>query len=153
MISDPEALTIGAVARLALVPLDTVRYYERRGLLPEPPRTTSGYRQYPASTVRRITFIRRAQTLGFTLEEIADLLALQDRPAGGCRAVEQQAEAAVARIDAKLGELSRMRDALTSLVTGCRDNHRSGECPMLDALEGRPSDPMHGEEHADVAAR
>jgi Hg(II)-responsive transcriptional regulator len=153
MIPQPEALTIGAVARLALVPLDTVRYYERRGLLPEPPRTTSGYRQYPASTVRRITFIRRAQALGFTLEEIADLLALQDRPEGGCRAVERQAQSAVARIDAKLGELNRMRGALTRLVTGCRDNHRSDECPMLEALDALPDDPMHGQEHADVAAR
>ena len=134
------ALTIGAVARRARVPLDTVRYYERRGLLPAPPRSASGYRQYPADAVRRVTFIKRAQALGFTLEEIAELLALRLTPNGGCDAVERQAQAAMVRIDAKLAELTQMRGALARLATTCRSNHPPDECPMLTALDEVPAD-------------
>ena len=134
------ALTIGAVARRAHVPLDTVRYYERRGLLPSPPRSASGYRQYPAEAVRRVTFIKRAQALGFTLEEIAGLLALRLTPKGGCEAVERQAQTAISRIDAKLAELTRMRGALARLATTCRSNHPPDECPMLAALDELPDE-------------
>ena len=73
-------LTISVVARRAQVPLDTIRYYERRGLLPVPPRSSGGYRQFSPDAVRRVTFIKRAQALGFTLEEIAELLAFQPSP-------------------------------------------------------------------------
>jgi DNA-binding transcriptional MerR regulator len=128
-------LTISAVARRARVPLDTVRYYERRGLLPSPPRSAGGYRQYPADTVRRVTFIKRAQALGFRLDEIAGLLALKITAERGCAAVEHQAEAAMSRIDAKLAELNQMRDALGRLVAACRSNHPRDECPMLTALD------------------
>jgi MerR family transcriptional regulator, copper efflux regulator len=134
------ALTIGTVAQRARVPLDTVRYYERRGLLPVPPRSASGYRQYPADAVRRVMFIKRAQALGFTLEEIAGLLALRHTPSGGCEAVERQAQAAMVRIDAKLSELTQMRGALARLATTCRSNHPPYECPMLAALDELPAE-------------
>ncbi|MFZ5625232.1 MAG: heavy metal-responsive transcriptional regulator [Gemmatimonadota bacterium] len=163
---EPPALTIGAVARRARVPLDTVRYYERRGLLPPPPRTAAGYRQYPAATVRRVAFIKRAQALGFTLEEIAELLALRTTAAGRCDAVEREAEAAIARIDTKLAELARMRGALVRLATACRGPHLPDECPMLAALDtpaldtsatSAPETPPAGtppaEDHAAPAAR
>lgn len=128
-------LTISAVAQRARVPLDTIRYYERRGLLPAPPRSAGGYRQYPADAVRRVTFIKRAQALGFTLEEIAELLALRIIPGGICDAVERRAQAAMVRIDAKLDELTRMREAISRLATACRSDHPADECPMLAALD------------------
>jgi len=148
MIAETTALTTGAVAQRAGVPLDTVRYYERRGLLRKPPRTAAGYRLYPGDTVRRVTFIKRAQALGFTLEEIAELLALRISSEDGCRAVERQARAVIGRIDAKVAELSRMRSALGRLATACHGDHLPDECPMLAALD---SQPLNG--HADDAAR
>jgi MerR family copper efflux transcriptional regulator len=138
MTSETQTLTIGAVALQARVPLDTVRYYERRGLLPPPPRTPAGYRQYPIDTVRRVSFIKRAQALGFTLEEIADLLALRSTADGGCDAVEREAQAAIARIDGKLAELGRMRSALARLAATCRTAHLPAECPLLAALDASP---------------
>jgi MerR family copper efflux transcriptional regulator len=128
-------LTIGAVARRARVPLDTIRYYERRGLLPPPPRSAGGYRQYSTEAVRRVTFIKRAQALGFTLEEIAELLALRVLPGGTCEAVDRRARAAMDRIETKINELTRMRDAIARLVTACRSAHPPDECPMLTALD------------------
>ncbi len=130
-----QPLTIGAVARAARVPLDTVRYYERRGLLPAPPRTPAGYRQYPADTVQRVRFVKQAQGLGFTLEEIQELLALRVTAEQPCDAVEQQAQAAIHRIDGKFQELGRMREALARLATTCRTPHPADECPILTALE------------------
>jgi DNA-binding transcriptional MerR regulator len=117
------------------VPLDTVRYYERRGLVAPPPRTPAGYRQYPVDAVRRVRFIKRAQALGFTLEEIADLLALRVTPEGGCEAVERQAQATITRFDAKLAELARMRSVLARLATECRGPHLPNECPILAVLD------------------
>lgn len=128
-------LTIGRLARRASVNVETIRYYERRGLLPEPPRTQAGYRQYDPQAVRRIRFIKRAQALGFTLEEIGDLLALRVAPKSNCDAIEQRAERAIARIEAKVAELERMRSALSRLVGACRDRRPTDECPILDALE------------------
>ncbi|MEP7326809.1 MAG: MerR family transcriptional regulator [Gemmatimonadota bacterium] len=134
MILSMNTLTVGQLARQAGVNLETVRYYERRALLAAPSRTASGYRQYPASTVRRIEFIKRAQALGFTLDEIADLLALQSGTPKQCAAVEREASTVVARIDQKLGELTRMRAALGQLVEACRTRKNTSECPLLDAL-------------------
>ena len=154
-----STLTIGAVARQAGVPLDTVRYYERRGLVAPPPRTPAGYRQYPADTVHRVRFIKRAQAIGFTLEEIADLLALWVTPEGGCDAVERQAEAAIARIDAKLAELARMRSALARLASECRGPHLPTECPLLAVLDTSALEPtledetIHADHPANHAAR
>lgn len=131
-------LTIGSLASRSGVNVQTVRYYERRGLLPEPPRTDSGYRQYPPDAVRRIRFIKHAQALGFTLEEIGDLLALRVNPAGSCDAVQAETEQAIGRIDAELAELSRMRTALARLVDACRHRWPTDECPVLEALEEEP---------------
>ena len=94
------SLTIGQVAEQTGVTNDTLRYYERRSLLPAPGRSPAGYRQYGPESVRRVQFIRRAQTLGFTLEEITDLLALRASPE--CAAVEADARAAIARIEQKM---------------------------------------------------
>jgi MerR family transcriptional regulator, copper efflux regulator len=134
------------------VPLDTIRYYERRGLLPAPPRSTGGYRQYPTDAVRRVTFIKRAQALGFTLEEIGELLALRIVPDGCCGAVERRAQAAMARIEAKLVELSQMRDAISRFVTACRSDHPPDECPMLAALDEADEDGTPAQDDADRSA-
>lgn len=128
-------LTIGQVARRARVRLDTLRYYERRGLLPPPPRTAAGYRQYAPETVRRVEFIKRAQALGFTLEEIEHLLALRVTPGPGCTTAEHSARSAIARIDHQLADLRRMRRALARLADACQSQHATDECPLLDAIE------------------
>jgi Hg(II)-responsive transcriptional regulator len=130
-----ESLRIGQLARQAGVHLETVRYYERRGLLSQPPRSRSGYRQYPLETVRRVRFIKRAQSLGFTLEEIEDLLALRVQHRRGCGAVEQEARGVLTRVESRIAELERMRNVLTKLVVACRERRATEECPILDALE------------------
>jgi len=130
-----DSLTIGQLAGRAGVHLETVRYYERRGLLPRPPRSRSGYRQYPPDAVRRVRFIKRAQGLGFTLEEIEDLLALRVQHGRGCGAVEREARGVVARVESRIAELERMRTVLAKLVTACEERRATEECPILDALE------------------
>jgi Hg(II)-responsive transcriptional regulator len=142
--SDRALLTIGEVARRARVPLDTVRYYERRGLLPPPPRTPAGYRQYPSDTVRRVAFIKRAQALGFTLDEIDGLLALRVTPGRGCKTVERRARSAITRLDRHLAELHHMRRALARLADACRSKHATDECPLLDAIEPYEGDDADG---------
>jgi len=130
-----KGLNIGELARRAGVNVETLRYYERRALLPPPPRTRSGYRQYPPDAVRRIGFIKRAQALGFTLGEIADLLALRIGPDTNCDAVVAQAERAIARLDAKMTEIRRMRADLAELAWRCHRREATAECPILEALE------------------
>lgn len=130
-----SALTIGRLAEGAGVNVETIRYYERRGLLPEPHRTESGYRQYSPDAVRRIRFIKRAQALGFTLDEIAELLRLRVAPGTNCNAVEARAKQAIARINAKVVELERMRLPLRRLVRACRRRQPSDECPILGTLD------------------
>lgn len=132
-------LTVGQVARQAGVNLETVRYYERRFLVAPANRSAAGYRQYDPSTVQRIEFIKRAQGLGFTLDEIADLLALRGKTPKHCEAVEKEASAVVLRIDQKVAELMRMREALGQLVEACHSNVESSECPVLEALAPNPA--------------
>jgi Hg(II)-responsive transcriptional regulator len=129
-------LTIGQVARQAGVHLETVRYYERRGLLPAPPRTAAGYRQYPPDVVRRVRFIKRAQGLGFTLDEIGGLLALRVHANRGCRGVEREAREVMARIGGQMVELEAIRTVLGRLVRACQQRQPTDDCPILEALEG-----------------
>jgi len=130
-----ERLTIGQLADRAGVSVETIRYYERRALLSEPARTRSGYRQYDAAAIRRIAFIKRAQELGFTLDEIAALLELRIDHVDNCDAVERRAHETVARIDRKIAELMRMREALEPLLAACRERRPTQDCPILDALD------------------
>ncbi len=130
-----EPLLIGEVARRAGIGVETVRFYERRGLVEEPPRSVSGYREYPLAVVSRIRFIRRAKQLGFTLKEIKELLSLRLDPAGGCGQVKRQAEAKIADIEAKLWALERMREALVKLTAACSGRGASSDCPILEALD------------------
>lgn len=132
---------IGKVAAEAGVNIQTLRYYERRGILKEPPRTRSGYREYPPDTVRLIRFIKRAQDVGFTLDEIEDLLGL--RVGGGRKRAEVRAlaEAKVRDVDEKLRRLQAMKGALERLVETCACQDSERECPILEALDDEQSRP------------
>jgi MerR family mercuric resistance operon transcriptional regulator len=130
-----KPLTIGQVARQAGIGVETVRFYEREGLLQEPSRRASGYRQYPEDVVARLRFIRRAKELGFSLKEIKELLALRVDPTTTCREVKEQAEAKITDIDGKIASLLRMKRALVKLTATCRGQGPTSECPILDALD------------------
>jgi len=130
-----QGLKVGEVAQRAGVNLQTVHYYERRGLLPKPPRTDSNYRAYPADAVLRVRFIKRAQDLGFTLKEIQELLSLRAAPRARCGDVRERAEAKVRDIDEKVRTLQAMRTALTKLVGECSGSGPVTKCPILEALD------------------
>lgn len=128
-------LTIGRLAKEARVNIDTLRYYEKRGLLPEPPRKDSGYRLYSPDAVRRIAFIKHAKELGFSLDEIGELLSLRMETKSQCRAVKIKAEAKIEEVEEKIQSLQQIRAALQRMVGSCKVNKRMGECPILDALD------------------
>ena len=130
-----EELTIGRLAQRARVNVETIRYYERRGLIPKPPRSQSGYRQYAREDVARIQFIKRAQELGFTLKEIAELLALRVDPDTTCAEIKAQAEQKIAAIAEKIQALQRMRKVLTQLTAACDARAPTSQCPILESLE------------------
>ncbi len=129
-----KTLTIGRVAGQAGVGVETVRFYERQGLLEEPPRRQSGYREYGEDAVARLRFIRRAKQLGFTLREIKELLALRRDPSTPGADVKRRAEAKIADIEMKVRALQRMKKALMKLTAACSGHGTSSECPLLDAL-------------------
>ena len=132
-------LAIGALARSAGVGIDTIRYYEREGLLPQPRRRASGYRDYDLHAVARLRFIRRAKSLGFTLDDIRELLALSADHERGVRNVKQRAEARVAKLDERIRELQRMRRGLKVLIGACPGRGEPDACPILHALSGEIS--------------
>ena len=117
--------------------MQTLRYYERRGLIPRPARSASGYRAYAPTTVERVRFVKRAQRLGFTLQEIAALLALRVDSTTSYARVEQHAEGVIARIDEQVGQLCQIRRVLARLVRACERQDLVGDCPILEAL-GEP---------------
>ena len=129
-----NSFSIGQVARRADVGIETVRFYEREGLLDEPDRKPSGYRQYDESVVARLRFIRRAKELGFTLKEIKELLSLRVDPSTTCADVRRRAESKAADIDEKIRTLRRMKRALVKLTKTCAGRGPISECPILDAL-------------------
>nr|HMM26563.1 heavy metal-responsive transcriptional regulator [Pseudoxanthomonas mexicana] len=112
-------MNIGQLSRRTGVPIDTVRYYEKQRLLPPPTRSASGYRHYEADDVLRLNFIRRAKVLGFTLDEIRDLLALSSARDGDMAAIRAAAADKLADVERRLAELTRMRDGLRTLVEAC----------------------------------
>ena len=130
-----KPMTIGEVAKAAEIGVETVRFYEREGLIAEPPRRRSGYRQYPPDTVRRLRFILRAKELGFTLTEIGELLELRVDPTKSCADVRTLARAKMADIEAKMLDLARIQAALAELVRTCRGKGATSDCPILDALD------------------
>jgi MerR family mercuric resistance operon transcriptional regulator len=114
---------------------ETVRYYERRRLLPRPARSISGYRVFADDAVQRLMFIRHAQELGFSLNEIRELLALRVKSADTCGRVREKADSKINDIKHKIESLRQMKEALSELVAQCSSRGRTKECPILDSLE------------------
>ncbi len=131
------SMTIGQIARAADVGVETVRFYEREGLIAEPPRRMSGYRQFPPETVDQLRFIKRAKALGFALKEIRDLLTMRVARGTTCRQVKARANAKITDIEARIKDLQRMKRALTKLAEACTGSGPVDACPILAAL-GQP---------------
>ena len=130
-----DKLTVGRAAKLAGVNVETLRYYERRGLMPEPERSVSNYRLYTEESVRRLKFIKHAQEIGFTLSEIQELLSLRATPDARCAEVRARTEEKIRDIDEKLRMLNSMRNVLQKLVADCSGRGGIDKCPILAALE------------------
>lgn len=128
-------MTRGQLAKKASVNIETLRYYERKRLINEPPRTSSGYRQYPEDTVVRIQFIRGCQDLGFSLKEIAELLALRVDSETTCDDVRNHTVAKLKNTEQKIRDLQRIKRALQKMITACDEREPVGDCPILEALE------------------
>jgi MerR family transcriptional regulator, copper efflux regulator len=128
-------MKIGEVARRSGVAVETVRFYEKQGLLDEPPRSYSGYRQYSDDAVARLAFIQRSKGLGFSLKEIEELLALRDHPDAASGDVKTRAEAKIAEIERKIRDLRQMRETLTKLVRSCSGEGPTSECAILNTIE------------------
>lgn len=134
MKSTTDTITISQLAKHCAVSLETIRYYEREGLLPKPPRSASGYRLFVSADVRRVRFVKRAQELGFSLKEIKELLALRVTPGMTSAPVRKRAEAKIADIEEKLQTLRAMKRALTQLTAACCGDGSITECPILESL-------------------
>ncbi len=126
-----KAMTIGVLARAAGVHVETVRFYQRRGLLPEPKRPGAGIRRYGDAAVARLRFIKRAQNIGFTLREVVELLRLER----GCRDAHALAAAKLSVVERRISDLSVMRKTLRELIVRCEAGG-SRSCPIIDALAG-----------------
>lgn len=126
-------LTIGQLAKETGTHVETIRYYERQGLIAEPPRRASGYREFPPEYVERIRFIKRAQALGFTLREISELLALADgNPA--CKDIRKFTEEKIKVIETRIHDLARIKEVLQDLVKQCMSKKKISGCPIIKSL-------------------
>lgn len=123
--------SISQLAKSTSVSVETVRYYERRGLIEQPEKPGNGYRRYPHTTLSRILFIKRAQELGFTLDEIANLLLISD---SSCAAVQGLAEHKLVSVRDKIRDLLKLESVLSSLVTQCATNTDQACCPIIESL-------------------
>jgi MerR family mercuric resistance operon transcriptional regulator len=131
---DLEIMRIGEVAERAGVNVQTLRYYERRGLLPSPTRRPSGYREYTVDTVGLVRFIKRAQELGFSLSDIGELIELRENPSRSRVMVRSVAIQKVADIAARIRRLAAMQKALEQLIAACECTGASRSCPIIEAL-------------------
>lgn len=132
-----ESLTIGQVARRAGVGVETVRFYERRGLIKEPPRRASGYRQFSAEVVAQLRFIKRAQELGFSLREVRELMSLRVTRGCNCDRVLRRTEAKIEDVKSRIRALRRMQRALEKLARACRERGATTACPILAAIDSK----------------
>lgn len=130
----PGGMTIGRLAQEAGVNVETIRYYQRRGLLDEPQKPAGGHRRYQPSMLKRIAFIRRAQGLGFTLAEVETLLRYSDGTSW--KETRQIAERKLGSLDAHIGQLRKMRDSLKALIKKSIDGKGKGTCPIIKSLDG-----------------
>lgn len=130
-----SSYTIGQLSRLSGAGVETIRYYEREGLISEPPRRASGYRQYPEDTLSRLRFIRHAKALGFSLRDIKELLELRVAPGITCADIRKRVEEKIADVRTKLDMLRQIEQALVKLTATCQGRGPISNCPILDALE------------------
>lgn len=130
------SLTIGKLATAAGVGVETIRFYQKRGLVAQPEKA-KGYRVYRQDDVARIHFIKRAQMLGFTLTEIADLIQLDHDQNADCGDLQERASGKIALIDQKLADLARMRDELVTLASSCASDQPLSECRLMSCFSGR----------------
>jgi len=130
-----QGLTIGQVARRSGFGIETIRFYERNGLIELPPRRPSGYRQYSESVIFRSQFIKRSKELGFSLKEIRELLSLRVSPTTTCSNIRERTQAKIADVESKIQSLERIKEVLMSLTTACGGAGPLSECPILESLE------------------
>lgn len=128
---------IGELAKLTKVNIQTVRFYERQGLLPVPERTSGGFRLYHQIDADRIRFIKQAQLLGFSLDEIKELLSLRVEPDSNCAKIRQQTEEKISQVKAKIHDLQRIVITLEELVNNCTNREPTEICPILGSLESK----------------
>lgn len=128
-------LTISQVATAADVNVQTIRYYERRGLFPTPRRRPAGYRQYADDAVARLRFIKHAQDLGFSLQEIQELLGLRVRHGAACDVVERKTRRKIEVVQQRIRDLQRMKRTLDRLAAACAARRPTDDCPILEVLE------------------
>ena len=128
-------LRIGEVAEKSNVGVETIRFYERKGLIALPERSASGYRQYSASVIKRIQFIQHAKILGFSLKEIGEFIQLKNTRGASCKSVKATAKAKITDIQEKIDALERMKIALQPLVAQCKSSDPISDCPILNALD------------------
>lgn len=147
-----QRFTIGELARVAGVGVETVRFYERRGLIERPTRPANGFRAYPREAVSRLAFVREAQELGFTLREVRDLLALHANPATDCAAMRGRAAAKLGQIEARMARFARMRDTLRELLARCPGRGDLGKCSIVEALSS-PARVSRGGRHTERSTR
>jgi MerR family mercuric resistance operon transcriptional regulator len=131
------SLTIGRVAKQANVNIETIRHYQRLGLITEPEKPLSGFRYYPLDTVEKVLFIKRAQQIGFTLKEIGELLILES---AHCDDVRSLAESKKAKINQQIQDLLSIRSVLDDMISGCKANTDKVHCTMINALSPSKSD-------------
>jgi len=129
-----KPLTIGFLAKAAEVNIETVRYYQRFGIIDEPPKPFDGYRIYPTETIDRIRFIKRAQQLGFSLKEIAELLELGD---GNCEDIRLRAEEKRIHVEEQIKDLKKLKKTLDTLITSCQSDSDTEHCPIVETLAAR----------------
>ncbi|WP_269975103.1 MerR family transcriptional regulator [Pseudomonas aeruginosa] len=128
-------LSIGQLAAAAGVSVETIRFYQRQGLLVEPAKPIGGHRRYDAAVVTRLRFIKRAQVLGFTLAEVAGLLSLDQAQAQACADTREFAAHKVAVLDQKMQDLAAMRSTLVALIQQCDEGNNENCCPIIQSLE------------------
>lgn len=141
-----QSMTIGRLAKSAGVNIDTIRYYERNGLLPAPMRRASGFREYGPSDVGRLRFIRRAKELGFTLAEITELLSLSEHRHSDMRGVKRKAEQRLQQVERKIAELQRVKRGLRKLIAACPGHGELHGCPIVAALSEAEHQPEQSHE-------
>jgi MerR family mercuric resistance operon transcriptional regulator len=144
-------MTIGKLARAAAVGVETVRFYERRGLIQQPPKPNgSGFRIYPEETVHRIRFIRQAQEIGFSLGEIDELLSLRADPSADCAEVRERATTKLEEVDRKMARLERIRAALKELIAACPGRGALWACSIMESLVDSSDDVVRGRDAEEV---